>query len=86
MTTSDFIRIKKTIRPFKLMDAIDNKKSNNTSFLMDFCTLAHPNTAKSAQGHECQVFTGNKHYIYNIYEGIITRCEAGGINKVTFKL
>ena len=75
MTTSQFIAINKTGKEPQFKQLIGLKPLGRTSELLDFCTLAHPNTAKHGQDNQCQVFTKDRHYIYKMYAGAIVRTE-----------
>lgn len=82
MTTSQFLKIKLTAKQPEFKQLVGLKASNETSKLLDFITLLHPNQAKTAQGSKAEVF-GNEHYIFTIYTTGILRTEAGN-NKRTF--
>lgn len=85
MNKAQFIQIKKSAIKPQFRDLVGLTESNNTSKLIEFVTLLHPNVAKVAQGSQMQVF-GNKHFVYTIYTTGILKTEVESKNRTFYKL
>ncbi len=85
MTTSEFIKVKMTGKKPQFKELIGLSESGETSKLIDFMTMLHPNQCKQAQGSKGEVF-GNSHYVFTIYKTAIVRTDVQSGNKLLFKL
>ena len=74
MTTSQFMQIKLSAKAADFKQLIGLQEvDTNAAFIMDFCSLLHPNQAKTAQGAKVNVFTDKAQYVYTLYKGAIVR-------------
>ena len=85
MTTTQFIQISKSAKLPQFKELISLNPLNQTSELIEFCTLLHPNAAKISEGNKCEVFTSNEHYIYKMYTGCFVRTEVSNGKKKMYK-
>lgn len=86
MTTSQFLKIKLTAHTPQFKDIIGLSESGNTSLLMDFCALMHPNQCKESQGNKCKVNTSKGYYIYSLYSNAILKTNVESGKKTIYKL
>lgn len=86
MNNSAFIIIKMSAKKPEFKELIGLTENNNTSFIIDFCTLLHPNQAKEAQGSKVNVFTSKGHYIYTLYNTCILKTNVEKGTKTMYKL
>lgn len=82
MTKTEFLNAKINAYTPTFNNLIGLKKSNETSKLIDFMTMLHPNQPKEAQGSEGKV-NGNNFYHFTIYTNCIIRTDVyKGIKKL----
>lgn len=82
MTKTEFLNAKIKAYTPTFSNLIGLKKSNETSKLIDFMTMLHPNQPKEAQGSEGKV-NGNNFYHFTIYTNCIIRTDVyKGIKKL----
>lgn len=87
MNTSNFLKIKMTAKKPEFKELIGlTERTDNASFIIDFCTLLHPNQAKTAQGSKVNVFTNKGHYIYTLYNTCILKTNVEKGTKTMYKL
>ena len=84
MTKAQFISIsKKGITP-KFSQLIGLTESFNTSLLIDFCVMAHPNVCKTSHGSKCTVHTGNFGISYTLYNNGILKTNLDTNKKIFY--
>lgn len=87
MTKSEFLKIKMSAKTpqFNELAGI-SRDENNTSFLIEFCTLLHPNQDKCSSGCMCNVFTSKAHYLYILYKTCIIKTVVETSKKTLYKI
>ena len=83
MTNTQFISVRKQGFTPMFSQLAGLNKSFNTSLLIDFCVMAHPNAAKTSQGAECTIHTGKFGINYTLYTTGILKTNLD-TNKRTF--
>lgn len=84
MTTTDFLKVKINSVTPTFKDMIGLKEIDNTSKLLNFITLLHPNQLKEVQGSKGTVW-GKRFYVFTIYTTCIIRTDVEAGTKKMYK-